>query len=168
MRAQIGGLLFTYSMPKPLGSRNFSQEEGERLAELAARGLRKTEAAKAMGRSAWTIKRHSRKLGIVFAPRQTNRAVSRQVARPDLTATRARLRQLEDRLIRELALHGWTQGAAALELDLADTTMWKHSKRLGVSWTRYNRSVRGTRVAGLAELRRLRAIVAKRGRLAGR
>jgi transposase len=147
-------------MSKPLGSKNFSRDEGERLAELAAQGLSKTEAAKALHRSYWTVMRHSLKLGILFEPRKVTPPISKAAARTDLTEPRARRRQLEDALIQEFARNGWTSGRAALELDLDQSLIWRHSKRLGVKWIRYhNRSVTGTRVSGLAELRRLRAQV---------
>jgi transcriptional regulator of acetoin/glycerol metabolism len=145
-------------MGKKLGSHNFSDSEAKHLAELAAQGLSKTEAGRELGRSYWTIRAHSRKLGIAFPQREVKPPISKELPRPDLTATRARLRQLEDRLIQELARNGWTSGMAALELDMNHSTMWKYSKRLGVTWTRYgSRSVRGTPVADLAGLRRLRA-----------
>ena len=54
-----------------MGSKNFSTEEAERLKELAARGLSKTEVAGAMGRSYWAVMRHSKRLGIAFAARET-------------------------------------------------------------------------------------------------
>lgn len=61
-------------------------------------------------------------------------------------------------MIQELARNGWSQGMAALELDLDLAAVSRHSKRLGVRWTRYpNRSVKGLPVAGLPELLRLRA-----------
>jgi hypothetical protein len=138
-----------------MGSKNFSTEEAERLKELAARGLSKTEVAGAMGRSYWAVMRHSKRLGIAFAARET--APSKQVARPDLAETRAQRRTLEDRLIQEFARRGWSQGIAAVELDLDFSALSRHSKRLGVSWTHsHGRSVRGSAVSGVAELRHIR------------
>jgi hypothetical protein len=145
---------------KPIGSKNFGPEEGQRLAELASHGLSKAEAGKALGRSYWTVRRHSAKLGIAFAKREPKPRISKAVARPDLAEARARRRRLEDGLIHELAGNGWSQGMAALELDLDPSVLWRHSRRLGVTWTRYpKRSMRGAPVSGLAELRRLRAKV---------
>jgi transposase len=149
-------------MAKPLGSKNFTTEEGLRLANLAAQGLSKTAVSKALGRSIWTVKRHSLKLGIAFAQREPKPPVAKQAVRPDLAESRARRRQLEDRLIQELALNGWSQGLAAIELDLDLSSLSRHSKRLGITWTRgRNRSVRGTPVSGISELRRLRAQVTR-------
>ena len=138
-----------------MGSKNFSTEEAERLKELATQGLSKTEVARAMGRSYWAVMRHSKRLGIAFAARET--APSKQVARPDLAETRAQRRTLEDRLIQEFARRGWSQGIAAVELDLDFSALSRHSKRLGVSWTHsHGRSVRGSAVSGVAELRHIR------------
>ena len=138
-----------------MGSKNFSTEEAERLKELAARGLSKTEVAGAMGRSYWAVMRHSKRLGIVFAPREL--APSKKFARPDLAETRARRRRLEDRLIQQFARRGWSQGLAAVELDLDFSALSRHSKRLGVTWTHtHGRSVRGGTVSGVAELRHIR------------
>lgn len=151
-------------MAKPLGSKNFSYEEGERLAELAAQGLSKAEAAKALRRSYSVVMRHSVRLGIFFAPPEVKTRVSKVLARPDLAEARARRRRLEDGAIQELARNGWSQGMAALELDLDFSALSRHSKRLGVTWTRYpNRSMRGSPVSGLAELRRLREKLSKGG-----
>lgn len=152
-------------MAQPLGSKNFSPAEGQQLVALAARGLSKGEAAKALGRSSWTIKRHSGKLGITFAKRESKPHVSNELARQNLAEARARRRQLEDRLIGELARNGWSQGMAALELDLDLSALSRHSKRLSVIWSRYpNRSMRGAPVSGLAELLRLRARLKMLGR----
>jgi hypothetical protein len=80
-----------------------------------------------------------------------------------------RLPRLEDSLIRELARKGWSSGMAAIELDLDQSVVWRHSKRLGVTWTRHGaRSFRGEPAPGVKELRRLRARVSRdRGRRPG-
>jgi hypothetical protein len=142
---------------KPRGTKNFTDEEAVLLADLAARGLTKAEAAKALGRSYWTVMRHSRTLGIVFVAREVERRVSRQVPNSELIDARAQRRQLEDQLIKEFARSGWSIGLAAAELDLDFSQLMRHSKRLGVTWTRYpGRSIRGGSVSGLPGLRRLR------------
>jgi len=80
---------------KPTGSKNFSTVEAERLKELAAQGLSKTEVARAMGRSYWAVMRHSKRHSIVFAPREI--APSRKFARADLAETRAQRRRFGGR-----------------------------------------------------------------------
>ena len=82
-------------MAKPTGSKNFSTVEAERLKELAAQGLSKTEVARAMGRSYWAVMRHSKRHSIVFAPREI--APSRKFARADLAETRAQRRRFGGR-----------------------------------------------------------------------
>jgi hypothetical protein len=82
------------------------------------------------------------------------------VGNPELAKVRAQRRIVEDRIIEELAMSGWSEGLAAIELDLDFSQLGRHLKRLGVTWTRYpNRSQKGTPVSGLAELQRLRAKV---------
>lgn len=81
---------------------------------------------------------------------------------PKLAVLRARRRELEDRLLRDLAINGWSIGLAAVELDLDMSQTARHSKRLGIVWTRYpGRSNRGSPVSGVDELLRLRAKVRK-------
>jgi IS30 family transposase len=144
-------------MSKPFGSKNFSSEEGQLLARFAAEGLSKSEAAKGLGRSSWTIKRHSKKLGIAFASRRTQKKVPAKAGIANLSEKQARLRQLIDELIPKFLEAGWSAGMTAIELDITDSTMWKHRRRLQIEWPRYSRSVRGTPVRGVAELRRMRA-----------
>jgi hypothetical protein len=84
--------------------------------------------------------------------------VSKPVPPPGVTERRVRLRRLEDSLVRELALKGWSSGMAATELDLDHSLLWRHSRRLAVTWTRHGaRSFRGEPAPGIKELRRLRA-----------
>lgn len=147
-------------MAKPVGSKNFTSAEGQRLTHLAAQGLTRVEAAQALGRSYWVVMRHGKRLGLAFAPPLVKPRVSKPVGNPELAEVRAQRRLVEDRIIEELAINGWSEGLAAVELDLDFSQLGRHSKRLGVAWTRYpNRSVRGAPVSGLMELRRLRARV---------
>jgi transposase len=144
-------------MSKPFGSKNFSSEEGQLLARFAAEGLSTTQAAKALGRSSWTIKNHSQKLGIAFASRRTQKKAPAQAGIPNFAEKQARLRQLIDELIPKFLAAGWSVGMTAIELDITDSTMWKHTRRLQIEWPRYSRSVRGTPVTGVVELRRVRS-----------
>jgi hypothetical protein len=73
-----------------------------------------------------------------------------------LALLRQRRRQLEDELIKRFADAGWSRGMAANELDLDQSTLWKHSRRLGVKWLVRGESRKGERVQGVVELRRLR------------
>jgi len=146
-------------MAKPMGSRNFTHEEGAKLAELAAGGLSWTEASKLLGRSYWTVRAHSLSLGISFSSRI--RRNSRAIRTPNVKAEHALLRQVLDGLILEIIASGWSSGMAAIELEIDDSTLWKHSKRLEVKWPHYNRSVRGKPVKGVRDLQRLRAKIAK-------
>jgi lincosamide nucleotidyltransferase A/C/D/E len=156
-------------MAKPTGSKNFSAEEGQRLADLAAEGLSKGEAARALGRSYWVVLRHGERLGLAFAPPPVRPRISKTVVNPELAKLRARRRQLEDLVIQELAGNGWSQGMAALELDLDFSQLTRHTKRLGVTWARYPKSSqKGTPAASLTELRRLRAKIAKSAANKGR
>lgn len=142
---------------KRRGTKNFSAEEGQRLADLAAQGLTKVEAARALSRSYWVVMRHGKRLGLAFAPPPVRPRVLKNLVNPELAKLRAQRRQLEDLVIQELARSGWSAGLGAVELDLDFSQLGRHSRRLGVKWTRYpNRSVRGAPVSGLADLRRLR------------
>lgn len=145
-------------MAKAVGTRNFSPEEGQRLADLAAQGLSKVEAAKLLGRSYWAVMRRGKSLGLVFAPRPAKHSRSSYVADPKDAEARAQRRRIEDRVIQELAINGWSIGLAALEIDIDLSQMVRHSKRLGITWTKYpSRSNKGNPVSGLPELRRARA-----------
>lgn len=145
-------------MPKPLGTKNFSPAEAQRLTDLVAQGLTRPEAAEALGRSYWVVMRHGKRLGLTFARHVRPRRAPKPVVNKRLADARARRRQLEDQLIEELARNGWSQGTAALELDLDFSQLGRHSKRLGVIWKSYpNRSQKGAPVAGVAELRGLRS-----------
>jgi transposase len=145
---------------KVVGTRNFSHVEGLSLAALAAQGLNKAEAAWALGRSIRTVQRQSVKLRIPFAQRRAKPKALKPTRRPGYVEALAQRRELEDRVIQELALNGWSEGLAAIELDLDFSALSRHSKRLGITWTRYpNRSMPGAPVPALAELRRLQARV---------
>src|SRR5258708_21817342 len=73
-----------------------------------------------------------------------------------LALLRQRPRQLEDELIRRFADAGWSRGMAANALDLDQSTLWRHSRRLGVNWLVRGESRKGEPVEGVADLRRLR------------
>jgi transcriptional regulator of acetoin/glycerol metabolism len=147
-------------MAKKAGTLNFSEAEADALRALLERGASVSEASRELGRSYWTVRRHSKKLGLVFRAPAPKPRMSRPASAPGAAERRARLRQLEDWLIRELAAKGWSSGMAAIELDLDQSVLWRHSKRLGVTWTRYGaRSVRGEPAPHAKDLRRLRARV---------
>lgn len=147
-------------MAKKPGTRNFSEAETSRLVALVEQGASISEASRAMGRSYWTLRRHSQRLGLNFRVARPRSRPRKTAPLPGAAARRARLRQVEDWLIRGLAAGGWSSGMAAIELDLDQSVLWRNSKRLGVTWTRYGgRSVKGEPVSGVRELRRLRARV---------
>lgn len=85
-----------------------------------------------------------------------------------LALLRQQRRQLEDELIRRFADAGWSRGMAANALDLDQSTLWRHSRRLGVNWLVFGQSRRGKPVKGLPELRRLRIQIQAWGRNSGR
>jgi hypothetical protein len=161
LRRWVGGVV-----GRKAGTTNFSEAEATALRAVVEQGVSIGEASRALNRSYWTLRAHARRLGLSLRPPEWNPRRRRPGPPPGAAARRARLRQLEDQLIRELAGKGWSSGMAAIELDLDQSVLWRHSQRLGVTWTRYGgRSVRGEPAAAAAELRRLREAVRRdRGR----
>ena len=113
------------------------------LRELAMAGITKWAACEVMGRNPGTLRQHLRALNLTWqGPARPSPAPhsAPRVARRDPRLVVDQLRWLAD--------HGWSQGMAALELDIADTRAWRLSREYGINWRLRNRSVRGSPLAG--------------------
>lgn len=150
-------------MAKKAGVHSITEAERNRLVELAGLGLTQTEVGRLMGRHPSTISRHGRFHGLSFGKPQRQNA-----SRDEQMELRRQRRQLEDELIRRLAEAGWSTGMAANELDLDHSSLWRHSRRLGVKWLVRGRSRKGQLVPGLTELGQLRVQIQGGGRKARR
>jgi hypothetical protein len=139
-----------------------TEAERNRLVELAGLWLTQTEIGRLIGRHPSTVSRHGGSLDLSFGQPQRQ-----TVRRSEQLELRRQRRHLEDELIRRFAEGGWSRGMAANELDLDQSTLWRHSRILGVNWLVRGQSRRGDFVQGLAELRRLRIQIQARGRSSG-
>jgi DNA-binding CsgD family transcriptional regulator len=106
--------------------------ESEALRQLSTAGITKSEAARRLGRHAWTIYSHSRRAGLKWTPpprpRSENPAGISLSSRPWTTE--------EDRKLMQLASQGVPIGLAANQMDRAYNTVRKHAGRLGLAFDR--------------------------------
>jgi hypothetical protein len=107
----------------------WTRAEDEALRELAKIGITMVEAARRLGRDPSTVQKHSRGLTWV-RPQKADKPVRELAtsARPWTTD--------EDELLIELSTQGVPINRAAMHLDRNYFTVWRHSRKLGLTWRR--------------------------------